>query len=279
MIDNKAPNLRMARPKLVAIDLDGTLVRSDQTVSARTVRTLIRLQQTGVKVAIASGRPTYGTMPVAETLHLKDHGGYVMSYNGGELYECATDRQLFASLMEESVKPIICSCAKEHGLPVMTYIGSEVVTEDGENEYIRYSSMRNRMKTRVVDDFLSAASCPITKCIIVGNPERLVAVEKEMREKLGGKADAYRSEPFFLEIVPQGIDKAKGLEKLLNIIKVKREECMAFGDGYNDMSMIEYAGTGVAMGNAQEEVKRIATMVTSSNNEDGVAEVIERMFF
>ena len=163
-------------------------------------------------------------------------------------------------------------------MPIMTYIGKEVVSEVEGNEYIQYSVMRNRMNFRKVDDFLEAVQgTGIVKCIIAGDPTLLPALEVEMQETLKGKAEAFRSEPFFLEIVPMGIDKAKGLSILLDKIGMKREELIAFGDGYNDTPMLQFAGMGVAMGNAAEEIKKAADMVTWSNNDDGVAIALENL--
>ena len=264
--------------KLIALDLDGTLVRSDQCISQRTVDTLIRVQEMGVKVAVASGRSTFGTAHVADALHLEKFGGYVMSYNGGEIYDWRTKVRLHAQTLDEEVIPYIYMYAREHGMPIMTYIRKEVVSEVEGNEYIQYSVMRNRMNFRKVDDFLEAVQgTGIVKCIIVGDPTLLPALEVEMQETLKGKAGAFRSEPFFLEIVPMGIDKAKGLSILLDKIGMKREELIAFGDGYNDTPMLQFAGMGVAMGNAAEEIKKAADMVTWSNNDDGVAIALENL--
>ena len=264
--------------KLIALDLDGTLVRSDQCISQRTVDTLIRVQEMGVKVAVASGRPTFGTAHVADALHLEEFDGYVMSYNGGEIYDWRTKVRLHAQTLDEEVIPYIYMYAREHGMPIMTYIGKEVVSEVEGNEYIQYSVMRNRMNFRKVDDFLEAVQgTGIVKCIIAGDPTLLPALGAEMQETLKGKAGAFRSEPFFLEIVPMGIDKAKGLSILLDKIGMKREELIAFGDGYNDTPMLQFAGMGVAMGNAAEEIKKAADMVTWSNNDDGVAIALENL--
>ena len=133
-------------------------------------------------------------------------------------------------------------------------------------------------KFEILDDFLEAVQgTGIVKCIIAGDPTLLPALEAEMQETLKGKAGAFRSEPFFLEIVPMGIDKAKGLSILLDKIGMKREELIAFGDGYNDTPMLQFAGMGVAMGNAAEEIKKAADMVTWSNNDDGVAIALENL--
>lgn len=268
----------MKKIRLIAIDLDGTLVRSDQTISDHTIRTAIAAQRNGVRIAIVSGRPTFGASPAAEALQLADYGGYLVSYNGAEIYDCRTSKMLFSNTLDEAVKPIIYQTAQDKALAVMTYIGKEVVTEtaNADNEYIRYSSMRNKMPVRPVNDFLTEAAQPIVKCIIVGEPEKLVSIEPTLNAALHGRADAYRSEPFFLEIVPHGIDKAQGLSQLLTATGITPEEVMALGDGFNDLPMIEYAGLGVAMGNAQDAVKAKADYVTLSNNDEGVAAAIER---
>ena len=264
--------------KLIAMDLDGTLVRNDQSISQRTVDTLIRVQEMGVKVAVASGRPTFGTAHVADTLRLEEFGGYVMSYNGGEIYDWGTKTLLYAQTLDKEVIPYLYTCAKEYGMPIMTYIGKEVVSEVEDNEYIQYAVMRNRMSLRKVDDFVEAIEgADIVKCIIVGDPTLLPTLETEMQEMLKGKAGVFRSAPFFLEIVPMGIDKAKGLSILLDQIGMQPSEMIAFGDGYNDTPMLQYAGMGVAMGNAAEEIKKAADMVTLSNNDDGIAITLENL--
>ena len=264
--------------KLIAVDLDGTLVRSDQSISQRTMDTLIRVQEMGVKVVVASGRPTFGTAHVADTLRLEKYGGYVMSYNGGEIYDWRTKIQLHAQTLDEAIIPYLYTCAKEHGMSIMTYIGKEVVSEVDDNEYIQYSVMRNRMTLRKVDDFVKAMEgAGIVKCIIVGDPTLLPALETEMQKVLKEKAGVFRSESFFLEIVPMGIDKAKGLSILLDKIGLQPSELIAFGDGYNDTPMLQFAGTGVAMENAAKEIKKTADMVTLSNDDDGVAITLENL--
>lgn len=266
----------MTNHKLIAIDLDGTLVRSDQSISQRTIDTLIHVQEMGVKLAIASGRPTYGTAHVADTLRLQDFGGYVMSYNGGEIYDWQTKQRLHAQTLDKKLIPYLYSYAQTQCLPIMTYIGKEVVSEVEDNLYIQYSSMRNRMSIKKVDNFVKAVQEEeIVKCIIVGDPDVLPPLEAELQSTLKGRAGAFRSEPFFLEIVPQGIDKGKGLSILLNKLGMKREDLLAFGDGYNDIPMLQFAGTGVAMGNAAEEIKKAADEVAPSNNDDGIAIYLE----
>ena len=127
-----------------------------------------------------------------------------------------------------------------------------------------------------MENFLDAIDFPVPKCLIVGEASRLAELEKTMHEALKDKMGVYRSEPYFLELVPKGIDKAQSLSVLLQKIGYAREEMIAVGDGFNDKSMIEYAGLGVAMANAQEVVKQSADYITLSNEEDGVAHVVKK---
>ena len=111
----------------------------------------------------------------------------------------------------------------------------------------------------------------------MGNPDKLARLEEELANQLKGKMNVFRSEPFFLELLPLGIDKAECLDKLLHKLGYQQKDLMACGDGYNDLSMIRYATMGVAMANAQKEIIEAADYVTLSNDEDGVAEAVEKI--
>ena len=104
----------------------------------------------------------------------------------------------------------------------------------------------------------------------------LEGILPKMQKEFGDVLNIFRSEPYFMELTPPGVDKAKSLERLLKLTGVEREELIACGDGFNDVSMIQYAGLGVAMANAQDAVKAVADEVTLSNDEDGVALIVEK---
>jgi Cof subfamily protein (haloacid dehalogenase superfamily) len=112
--------------------------------------------------------------------------------------------------------------------------------------------------------------------MLLGEPEVLARLEGVLVEALGDKLGIFRSEPFFLEIMPNQLNKAKSIDMLLNRLGISREELIACGDGFNDVHMVEYAGLGVAMDNACEPVKQVADFITKSNDEDGVAYVVEK---
>ena len=264
---------------LLVLDLDGTLTNSKKEISPRNLQTLLRLQQSGVRLVLASGRPTYGIAPLADTLRMKEYGGFILSYNGGEIIEWGTGRLLYKNLLPDDVLPILYTASVRNEQAILTYDNEYILTESPDDEYVRKEAFLNKMQIRAVDDFLAAAPLPLPKCLIVGNPEPLSALEKKMKKALEGKMNVFRSEPFFLELVPNGIDKARSLAVLLDELGMAREEMIAIGDGFNDLSMIQFAGLGVAMANAQEVVRQAADYITLSNEEDGVAAVVDRFFF
>ena len=264
--------------KLIALDLDGTLTNSRKEISPRNREALIRVQQQGVLLTLASGRPTYGIAPLADELRMQDFGGFVLAYNGGEVICWETKEMVYAKVLPEEAMPVIYDCVRSCGQTLLTYSGAEVLTEHASNPYVQQAARRNRMAVRETNDFLTEVVAPVPKCLAVGNPEELTPLEAVLRVRLSGQVNVFRSEPYFLEIVPAGIDKAAGLDIILGLKGIRREETVAIGDGFNDVPLMQLAGVGVAMGNAQEPVKRAADWVAPSNDDDGVAAAIARFF-
>lgn len=267
----------MKEYKVIALDIDGTLTRNDKTISPRTRDAVIKAQEMGVKIVICSGRPAYGIAPLADELRIGEYGGFVVAYNGGQIVDWATKETVYSVCLADDVKPVVCDVAKKHGFTIFTYCGKEIITEHPDNQYVQHSSRGNKMAVRKVDDFCNALDYDVNKCMIVGDPDELARFEPVVVNAVEGMANAYRSEAFFLEVVPQGVEKSVGLSNLLDHLGLTREQLMAFGDGYNDRGMIEYAGMGIAMANAKDTVKAVADYVTLSNEEDGVADAIERI--
>lgn len=263
--------------KLLALDLDGTLTNSKKQITPHTLETLIRAQQEkGLKIILASGRPTYGVAPLANALQLDKFGGFILAYNGGEIINWRTHEIMYKNLLDHDVLPYLYECAKKNNFAIVTYENEYVLTEKPDDEYVLKEALLNVMKIKKVDNFLEAVRHPIAKCLIVGEPTHLAILEKEMQEQLKDRMGVFRSEPYFLELVPKGIDKARSLSVLLEELELKREELMAAGDGFNDLSMVRFAGMGVAMANAQDVVKENADFITLSNDEDGVAYAVEK---
>ena len=262
--------------RMIVLDLDGTLTNAKKEVTARNLETLMEAQRRGVKVVLASGRPTYGIMPLAEQLRLADYDGYILAYNGGKILSCRTGETVFNRELEPELVPLLHRHAMDAGLHILAYQGESIAATKVDDEYVEHVAFINKMPLIEYDDFANQVEHPINKCLIVGHPEPLHALELRLAEELEGRLLVYRSCDFFLECVPMGIEKSQSLDKLISRLGILREEVIAVGDGYNDMGMIGFAGLGVAMENAAEEVKQAADYITASNEEDGVALVVER---
>lgn len=260
--------------RAIALDLDGTLTNHDKVVTPRTRQALLKAQELGTVIILASGRPTYGIVPVAECLELEKRGGYILSYNGGNIVNAKTGEKLFSQFLPDAVIPILYKYAKEKNHALLGYAGNEIITEMPDDQYVKEESRINKMNIRKVDNLLDALEPHPTKLLMTGDPTDMIKAEEELVEILGEKMDIFRSAPFFLELVPKGIDKAQSLLRLLAKINLTPADLMAFGDGYNDLSMLKLAGVGVAMANAAPEVRADADYVTLSNEEDGVAEAL-----
>lgn len=261
--------------RAIALDLDGTLTNHDKVVTQKTREALLQAEAEGVVIILASGRPTYGIEPVAECLELDKRGGYILSYNGGNIVNAKTGEKLFAQFLPDEVIPILYRYAKEKNHALLGYAGNEIITEMPDDQYVKEESHINKMNIRKVENLFEALEPHPTKLLMTGDPADMLKAENELSEILGDRMDIFRSAPFFLELVPKGIDKAKSLLRLLSKINLTPADMIAFGDGYNDLSMLKLAGMGVAMQNAAPEVRAEADYITLSNEEDGVAAALE----
>ncbi|WP_314968522.1 Cof-type HAD-IIB family hydrolase [Phocaeicola abscessus] len=263
--------------KLLALDLDGTLTDSRKEVTPRTLVALLEAQQRGMRIVIASGRPPHGVAPVADLLQLDAYGGFALSFNGGEIRNWETREIVYRKTIDPAYLPYLYACAKSRRLAIGTFHHAFSITETPHDKYIRREAKISNLTVKEVSDFLSAIDFPVIKCMITGEPNELALLEKEMQGHLQSKLNVFRSEPYFLEIVAESVDKAKSLDILLNHLSLRRDELIAIGDGYNDASMIQFAGLGIAMANAQEEVRKQADRITLSNDEEGVAAIVEQL--
>lgn len=261
--------------RAIALDLDGTLTNHYKVVTPKTREALLQAEAEGVVIILASGRPTYGIEPVAECLELDKRGGYILSYNGGNIVNAKTGEKLFAQFLPDEVIPILYRYAKEKNHALLGYAGNEIITEMPDDQYVKEESRINKMNIRKVENLFEALEPHPTKLLMTGDPADMLKAENELSEILGDRMDIFRSAPFFLELVPKGIDKAKSLLRLLSKINLTPADMIAFGDGYNDLSMLKLAGMGVAMQNAAPEVRAEADYITLSNEEDGVAAALE----
>lgn len=264
--------------KVLVLDIDGTLTNSKKEITEATKQAIWSIMDKGHKVILASGRPTPGMKRYEKELELPQRGGYLLSFNGARVVDCATGEVVYQRILPLEVIPGLYRFAKEHGAGLITYLGDTVISAFEPDEYVELEARINGLPIRVVPHFVEFVDYDINKCLLTAPGEQAAVLEKELQARYGDMLSIYRSEPFFIEVMPKNVDKAASLDKMLPAIGMGQENTVCCGDGFNDISMIKYAKVGVAMGNAQPAVKEAADYITATNDEDGLVQVIERFF-
>lgn len=269
---------RENRYKLVALDIDGTLVDDQKRLLPTSVSAILEIEQMGVKVVLASGRPTYGIRAIAKTLRLDEYGGYILSYNGGKLTSVGDGKILARRAIPRELLTVLYERVKEiPDLAMFSYDHNEIITETPDNELVLQEQVVNgNMPIRKVEHLLRAMERDPLKVAVVGNNNLLYQLKEEMEQHYGDRLNFFNTFDQFMDVAPSGVDKGSTLEFLLEELGLKHEELIAVGDSHNDLSMIQVAGLGVAMANATEAVKRVADYVTTSNNADGIAHLLNK---
>ncbi len=257
--------------KLIALDIDGTLTNSKKEITPRTRYALLEAQNQGKKIVLASGRHPIGLYPIAKDLMLDRYGGYIMAFNGGKIVNASTGDTVVSKFFPLEYLPDIVGVLKDSNITINTYDDKRIISDNKVNDYSYIE--RDILKTDmvVVDDFVTSVRFDINKILLAGEPDEIDKYETIFKQRYDGLLDVYKSAPYFLEIMPFGVTKGSMLPFLLQKLGIKREELAAFGDNYNDLTMIGYAGFGVAMGNAESDIKKIADYVCESNDNDGIA--------
>lgn len=263
--------------KLLVLDVDGTILNSERKITQRTVMTLRKVQSIGIKVALASGRPTYGLLPLAKAIDLGTYGGFIISYNGAQVISAQDGEILFARSIDPQMVPYLEKKAAKTGMTMAYYDGDEVVSTDITNPHVVDEAQMNGMKLRQVDQIsMVVEDWPSEVMLFSDHEEELDSLENHMQRHLNGVMDTIHSNPYMLEVVGYQVGKSYAMSALMQLLGIGMEEVIAIGDGTADVNMIQMAGTGIAMANAVESVRRCADYITLSNDEDGAAVAIEK---
>ena len=263
--------------KLIVLDVDGTMLNSNREVTKRTAQTLRKVQQMGIRVALASGRPTYGILPLAQAIDLGVYDGYIISYNGAQVMEARTGQIIFERRIDPQMVPYLEKKAQKMGFTMAYYDGNEVVSNDITNPHIIDEAEMNGMTLRQ-DEILSLSmdDWPAEIMLVSDDEDALTSLEQHMQRHLNGVMDTIHSNPYYLEIVGYQVGKSYAMSALVQKLGIQMSEVLAIGDGAADINMIQMAGTGVAMANATVGVRRCADFTTLSNDQDGAALAIEK---
>jgi Cof subfamily protein (haloacid dehalogenase superfamily) len=260
--------------KMLVLDLDDTLLRDDYTISTRNRESLLEAQNLGIKVVLASGRPTSAMLQFADELNLAHFDSYMISFNGAVITSMKNKEILFESSLTQEEVHSLHDFSVDNNVHIITYTNKGVVSET-ESEYIDVELKLTGIPHHKVPCFKSEIVSSAVKCIMLEHPDYLKTVEKKLKEERTDLSVA-RSKPFFLEVMPHGIDKAKSIEFLANKLGIEQHEVIAVGNAGNDLSMVQYAGLGIWVDNVCPELRHEADFIVASNVDDGVAEVVER---
>lgn len=264
--------------EVIALDIDGTLTNDDKIITPKTKNALMQAQQMGKKVVLATGRHPHGVIPYAQELELQKYGGYLLCFNGGIVVEVTESgfKTIYSKELPNFYIPQVCDIISKSNITVNTYTEDAIIADKKENAYTQVEPEIIKLPFKQVEDFKNYVDFPINKLLLAGEPEEIDKYEKILKNYLDGKVDVFKSAPFFLEVVPLGVSKGASLDPLLKSMGLTKDNLIACGDSYNDITMIGFAGLGVAMENAEEDVKHVANYITLSNNCDGVGAVVEK---
>jgi Cof subfamily protein (haloacid dehalogenase superfamily) len=262
----------MSRIKLVISDVDGTLVTTAKQLRPRSIEAVGKLRAAGIAFSICSSRPPFGLRTLRDTLRLDQPFG---GYNGGAIVEPD-----FTIIEQKAIPPLVAREAVEvfhaHGVDCWVFVGHEWVVTNRQGDHVDHETHTIDCPPTVVPQFEDRHFAAVGKIVGASNNHDLIAeVEHAMQQSLAGRAHAARSQPYYCDVIPPGIDKGRIVQVLSTRLGLVREEIAVLGDMENDLEMFAEAGLPIAMGNAPAHVKQAARAVTGLNDEDGWADAVE----
>lgn len=273
----KLPNGKVA-PRLVALDLDDSLLNNELLISDRTVSAVQKAAEQNIYVVICSGRSPSAILPFVRRLDLAgtEQGRYAVASNGSVVVDLHKREEIYSAKVDGDVLAQAKKAADKVGLPCQVY-SSSMVYASVDNEYTRMDSKLTGVPSEVVPDFENFVKSGFAKMMVPGDPKILVGLQKELAARFEGRAVVLISKPYFLEILPANCGKGEALEFLCGRLGINMKDVMAFGDSMNDESMIVKCGLSVAMSNGLDKIKDEAAFVTRlTNDQDGIADFVEQ---
>lgn len=258
--------------KLIALDLDGTLLRDDLSISPRVLSTLERARQQGILLTLATGR---GYPSMRSWVHRLGITTPVIGYQGAIIVDPLSHTPIYQRTFPRSLVTRLCDFARAYSLSLTIYVNDQIYVEDKRQSDEFYDKWFG-LPHYLVDDLAASIQAEPTKFIIIGTGEELDRIRPEVERQFGEHLDIVRSHEYFLEGLSSGTNKGQALAWLAERLGIPQQEVMAIGDSGNDKEMVAWAGLGVAMGNASAEARRAAKYIAPTVDEDGVAEAIER---
>lgn len=262
--------------KVIALDMDGTLLNSKKEVSEKTKEALKKAQNKGVKVVLASGRPIDGLKKYLNELDLMKENEYVLSYNGCLVQETKSGEIIHEVGLTGKDLHYIYNLSLELNVNIHAFSSKMGLITPKISKYTQVEADLNGIDITIIDFMKIHEDEHIVKIMLIDEEDILDEAISKLPKEAYEKYNIVKSTPYFLEIINKEGNKGEGLKALVDHLKINKDEVIAVGDAGNDKDMIEYAGLGVAMANATEEIKNISQYITSSNNDDGIAKLINK---
>ena len=265
--------------KLIAIDMDGTLLNANKQLLEETKQYFkeFHYKDTDTLLVLCTGRPETGIRPYLKDLGYLEENHYIISQNGANIYESQTGNRIMDAFVDSSAIQKWIQLGKEHGIGILGggvdyyYSFDQEPTEWMESDV---KLVNGQIKRITIEESLTT---DFYKILLLADEEQLNEFETGIPDAWREEFYVVRSQKYLVEVLKKGINKAYGLEKLAQKLNINRNEIAAIGDAANDIEMLQYAGLPIAMGNATEEVKDLCTMVTDTNENNGVIKAIERV--
>ncbi len=262
--------------KMIALDLDNTLLNSNKEISARNERVLKKLHSQGIHIVLCTGRPINAIWPLIEQLGLTQPDDYTITFNGGLVINNVTKKHLFElGMSRQDLQPLF-EYVHRHQIPLDALDFDRVYELTDQPRSIYKTVLKNIEFTDAATDDLPNHT--FSKAVMAIPADQLSPIIKHLPDDLLRRYHAVQSQPMIMEFLPKKVNKAVGLKALLNHFNLNFDNLMTFGDADNDLEMIEAAAQGIVMDNGLPEVKKAATAITDSNDQDGVATYCERFF-
>lgn len=260
--------------KLIALDMDGTLLNDEKKITEKTKKTISEARKNGKYVVLCSGRPIEGIDRYLDELNMNTEDDYVISFNGSLVQHAANKKVIGKKTLKGEDLKYLFNISRELGVNIHGFSKEGCITP----KISKYTELEGKINGITVKEFDYTKiedKEDISKVMMIDEPEILQKAIDNLPKDLYEKYTVVRSAPYFLEFLNKDANKGTGVGMLAEHLGIKKEEVICVGDAGNDLHMIEYAGLGVAMKNATDDVKEKASYITKSNNEDGVAHVIE----
>ena len=259
--------------RLIALDIDGTIRSDDYPISDRTREAVAGVRAAGAEVTVATGRMFRSAARASAEL---DITAPIASFQGAHVADPTTGEVLWHRPLTERQAVEALDALAPWGLDVLAYGGQEVYVDEA-SPWVEGYGKRNDTRINVVDDLRSVAGMEFTRLVVVGHDGKVQRLESELRERFDSTLYVTRSLPHFCEILHPDSGKDKALSWLCGHLGIGREETVAFGNGYNDVQMLRWAGLGVAIGGAVPEVLAVADRVAPPIEQDGAAQILEEL--